>query len=111
MKEINYFVNKKDSGKTRWDLVPWEEVEPLAEILTFGAEKYGDNTWQTIPDGPKRYKAALFRHLVAWCKGEKLDPESGLPHLAHAMCNIVFLMHFEKRDEKKNDFFSEVTKK
>lgn len=98
----DYFEAKEDNGKTRWDLVPWDCVEPLADILTFGAAKYGEASWQSVPDAPKRYKAALFRHLIAWCKGEKIDPESGRSHLHHALCNLVFMIHFEKHPEENN---------
>lgn len=84
-----------DQGKTRWDLVPWEAVEPLADILTFGSKKYGDNSWQRVDNAVERYKAALFRHLIAWCKGERKDPESGRSHLHHVLTNCVFLIWFE----------------
>lgn len=86
---------KYDIGKTRWDLVPFREVEQGAEILTFGAAKYGPNNWQGIE--PDRYFAALMRHLTAWRKGEKADPESGKSHLAHALCCLWFLMWNENK--------------
>lgn len=61
------------------------------KILTYGAQKYGDNNWQNLEQFEDRYYAALMRHLVAWRKGEESDPESGLPHLAHVMANGLFL--------------------
>jgi len=33
-----------------------------------------------------------MRHLVAEYKGEDYDIESGFLHLAHAACNILFLL-------------------
>jgi len=94
--EQKYAPGKKyDQGKTRWDLVPWEAVEPLADILTFGSKKYGDNSWQRVDNAVERYKATLFRHLIAWCKGERKDPESGRSHLHHVLTNCVFLIWFE----------------
>lgn len=56
-----------------------------------GAEKYGENSWRTLPDYWKRYKAALLRHLTAIDNGELIDAESGLPHIDHVLCNAVFL--------------------
>jgi hypothetical protein len=32
-----------------------------------------------------------MRHLLAFWSGEETDPESGLPHLAHALCGLMFL--------------------
>ena len=85
---------KYDNGKPRWDLLPIAEIEDRVKILTFGAEKYAPNNWQKIE--PNRYVAAAFRHFTAWLKGDCVDSESGLSHLAHAGCNILFLMWFEK---------------
>lgn len=80
---------KFDTGKLRWDLLPWEPVEEVVKIMTYGAEKYGANNWQKIDI--ERYWAALFRHLIAFRKGEEADQESGLSHISHALCNLVFI--------------------
>ena len=82
---------KYDYGKVRMDLVPLDVVENIGKVLTYGAQKYSDNSWQNLPDFWKRYKAALLRHLTAIDKGELIDPESGLPHIDHVLCNTVFL--------------------
>jgi hypothetical protein len=54
--------------------------------------KYAPDGWRTVPDAKARYTAALGRHFNAWRSGEEIDPESGLPHLAHVLCNAVFLV-------------------
>lgn len=98
-------VNKKDEGKLPWHLLPDDEIEDIVKVLAFGRKKYAQNTWQTIgPDeygNPPsvRYEDAAKRHLKAWKSGEKLDPESGLSHLAHFACNALFLCFFEKHPE------------
>lgn len=84
---------KYDDKKLRWDLLPIEQVEEIVKILTFGANKYTDNSWQRVENGIERYYAALMRHIVDWRKGEELDPESNIHHLAHAGCNILFLLY------------------
>lgn len=81
---------KDDNGKDRWDLLPIAPIEQVVKVLTMGAGKYGPNNWRNVES--ERYYAALLRHLVAWRKGEKIDQESGLSHLAHAMANVIFLM-------------------
>lgn len=92
---------KLDKGKARWDLLPFEEVEDVVDILTFGAEKYAPNNWQKVDNAKSRYLAATFRHLVSWIKGDKTDKESGKSHLAHACCNILFLMWFDRHQKKE----------
>ena len=82
---------KYDQGKLRYDLVPVEAHEGLAEVFTYGSIKYGDNNWQQVES--ERYVAALFRHLNAWRKGEKHDEESGYHHLKHALTNVAILLY------------------
>ena len=87
---------KYDTGKLRYDLLPPEVMEALASVLTYGAQKYGDNNWQSLTDFDKRYYSALMRHIEAWRKGEICDEESGLPHLHHALANVAFLVYGKK---------------
>ena len=86
---------KHDQEKPRWDLLPMEALAPIVDVLTFGARKYAPDGWRTVPEWRRRYYAALLRHLVAWWRGEKVDPESGLSHLAHAGCCLLFLISLE----------------
>lgn len=93
---------KFDKEKLRWDLIPMECVEEVVKVLTFGAEKYEANNWQKVENAEDRYYAALLRHIVAHRKGETIDPESGLLHLSHVACNVVFLLYFELLKTKNN---------
>ena len=90
---------KFDQGKLQYSLVPTIATKSLAEVLTFGAQKYAPNSWQNVKDGERRYTDALYRHLEAYRSGEKLDTDSNLSHLAHAITNIAFLLHFEQQKE------------
>lgn len=92
---------KLDGGKLRYELLPVEPIEELTKILTYGANKYSANSWQNVEPFFERYYAALMRHLMAWRKGEIIDPESGLHHLSHALCCIAFLITKEIRGENK----------
>ena len=83
---------KFDGEKPKWDLVPWDGMEPVARVLTLGARKYSPDNWRKVPDGRTRYLAAAFRHLVAHARGEVLDPESKEPHLAHCVCCLLFIL-------------------
>ncbi len=91
---------KHDSDKPRFDLMPWRGVASVIDVLTFGARKYAPRSWASVPDGYRRYFAALLRHLWARARGEVVDPESGLPHLAHAACNALFLVELDDEGEE-----------
>lgn len=101
LKAIEEIGKKFDTGKARWDLLPWKPIEQIVKVLTHGSEKYGSYNWTKVTPFRERYFAALIRHLVAWREGEKIDPDSHLSHLAHAACNIVFLMWGEINQEKE----------
>lgn len=87
---------KYDTEKLRTDLIPIAVTNGLAQVLTHGAKKYGDRNWESGIDFNRIYGAA-FRHLFAWWDGEDIDPESGLNHLKHALCNIAFLIHYTEK--------------
>lgn len=53
---------KNDKGKARWDLMPLDIIEDIVMTLNFGVEKYGANTWQSLPDSQNRYFSAALRH-------------------------------------------------
>jgi hypothetical protein len=91
---------KFDRGKPMWDLIPLEQIEKIVEVLTFGANKYAKDKWKEVPDAKERYFASLMRHLTKWRFNEDKDSESGLSHLAHAACCLIFLMWFEDNNNK-----------
>ena len=82
---------KYDEGKPRWDLLPMSQVEDVVKVLTGGSLKYSDDNWKKIPNIQDRYFSAAMRHLTAQRDGERLDRESGLPHLSHAVCCLLFM--------------------
>lgn len=92
---------KLDGDKQRWDLIPFAELEKIVDVITYGARKYAPDNWKLVPDAKARYKAALLRHISAYMQGEEKDSESGLDHLAHAGCNILFLMYFERLEKNE----------
>lgn len=95
---------KHDQRKPALDLVPPAALEAVAEVLTFGAEKYGRHNWRRSGGLEwSRLQAAALRHLVAFGRGEDLDPESGLPHLAHAGCCVLMLLEYQQGGEGIDD--------
>lgn len=95
--------SKKDDlkdDKLRWELLPLTLIKRVVEVFHFGARKYSPNTWQNLDNGYDRYKAAMLRHIVCFEEGERLDPESGLHHLAHAAWNSLAMLYYALRRER-----------
>jgi hypothetical protein len=88
---------KFDNAKPRWSLLPSGTVQQIIAVLEFGAAKYKENNWQHVQNSRDRYYDALMRHVHAWRGGEKNDPESGLHHLAHAGCCLLFLLWLDNQ--------------
>jgi 5'(3')-deoxyribonucleotidase len=84
-----------NEGKIRYDLVPTYAQQEYVKVLTAGSKKYAERNWEL---GMKWSKAiaSLKRHLAAFESGEDYDPETGLLHTAHAMCNAAFLTEYYK---------------
>lgn len=92
---------KFDEGKLDWSLMPWDSVEEILKVLEFGKTKYAAWNWSSNGGFPyMRVFSATMRHLLAWVRGEDNDPETGLSHIAHAGCNILFLLYFIKHKDK-----------
>ena len=97
-------ASKFDSGKPRMDLLPVKPLKQVAEILTYGADKYGPDNWREgKPIAHSRHYAGIQRHLMAYWSGEDLDPETGKSHLAHAACGILFFLELSQSHPELDD--------
>lgn len=67
-------------------------LDEVAGVLSDGAQKYSDHSWKEVPNGENRYLAASLRHISAHMQGEIRDSETGRPHLAHAICSLIFAL-------------------
>lgn len=78
-------------AKPKLSDTPTIGIRQMGQVFTMGAAKYGRFNWREHTVSSSVYYDAAQRHLMAWFDGEDLDPESGLPHLAHVMAcvNIV----------------------
>jgi len=94
---------KLDNDKNRLDLINPTFISGIGKVLTFGAKKYKPYNWQTLRDPQDRYYGAVMRHLMEWRAGSLMDKESGLSHLLHAACNLMFLFWFERRENDKEE--------
>jgi hypothetical protein len=93
---------KLDSGKLPIHLYAFDALEETTKVLDFGARKYSERNWEL---GMKwsRVFSALLRHLFAWWAKRGTDPETGLSHLAHASCCLMFLLAYELRGVGQDD--------
>lgn len=93
---------KFDQDKLPLHLLSTEAMNQTAAVLAFGAQKYAEHNWRNGFAWSRPLSAAM-RHITAFNAGEDKDPESGLSHLAHAACCIMFLLEFEKTHPHLDD--------
>jgi hypothetical protein len=93
---------KHDQGKLPWQLVPWDAVRGVVKVLDFGAKKYAARNWEHGMDWSRLERAAI-NHITSWSLREDRDEETGLSHLFHAACCLLFLAAYEIRGTGKDD--------
>ena len=93
---------KFDEGKPPMDLLPYESLAAVAQVLAFGATKYSRGNWANGINY-SRLLSASMRHIYQYNNGEDLDPETGLSHIAHGICDLLFLLHFIQTEQTKLD--------
>ena len=86
---------KYDGNKAKLYLLPPKSILEVGKVLTYGAEKYDAENWRKVDDLQNRYTSAALRHIFAHMDGEADDQETGLSHLAHAMCCLLFKLEDE----------------
>lgn len=93
---------RKGRKPERYSLIPAEALAEIARVYAFGSAKYDDHNWRK--GFPYSWSwDAMMRHLHAYWSGESTDPESGLPHLAHAAFHINTLLTFDKLELGEDD--------
>ncbi len=83
---------KNIEGKPPMSLISLLFLEQLAQVLAHGSQKYAPNMWRSDPMPFTHEIDSVLRHILAFNRGEDADPDSGLPHLAHAACRLMFLI-------------------
>jgi len=91
-----------NNNKPDLSLIPLCTLEDEARVWMYGKQKYAAWNWAKGMDWSIPLACAL-RHLAAWQRGEENDPESGLPHIAHAMCNLRMITLYSKTYPEGDD--------
>jgi hypothetical protein len=92
---------KFDGFKPDYSLLPFDAIEPVVDVLTYGANKYERDNWRRVRNADQRYIAAALRHISAYQQGEELDQETLMPHVAHAVCCLLFILG--KKDHEQDE--------
>jgi hypothetical protein len=95
---------KVDAGKVRPSLIIEGMARALwavSEVATFGAAKYTDGGWVLVQNGQARYADAQYRHVLKRAKGELIDDDSNLSHLAHEAWNALAKLDLALREQEK----------
>ncbi len=91
-----------NEGKLRWDLLPLPATDEVVRVFTNGANKYDPWNWYRGMKYSTSYNSGT-RHRTDWWKGENIDKESGLPHLAHSIVNDLFNLTYQLEKRKNID--------
>jgi len=93
---------KFDQGKAPLGMLPRVALEQEAQVMEFGAKKYGKFNYRKGMKWSRLIDAAL-RHIYAFADGQDKDEETGLSHLAHARCCLGFLLDYEANSLGEDD--------
>lgn len=92
---------KNDDKKPQLDLLPYDSLVEITRVLEFGAKKYGVDNWKNNL-AIRRLINATLRHVMEFSEGIDIDSESGMSHIAHAGCNILFILWLMKHGDCDN---------
>jgi len=91
-----------NDGKPDYSLIPMHLLADTARVFEYGSRKYAPYNWAKGMKWSVPY-ACLMRHAFAWWRGEQNDAESGLPHTAHMMCNLLMIVHYQHSYNEGDD--------
>lgn len=104
VRTISSTGGEKGTKPERYDLIPVEALAIVAQLYGNGAAKYEAHNWRRGYEWSKSY-AALQRHANAFWRGEDIDEEMGLPHLAAVVFHALALLTFMSEQPEFDDRF------
>ena len=90
---------KYDGTKPEMYLIPPLATLEVGKVLTYGAKKYSPDNWRKLDNLQNRYTSAAMLNMLAHMSGEENDKETGVSHLAHAICCLMFKLEDELLEE------------
>jgi len=98
----NTGANRYNETKAKWSLVDFNALKSMVNVLEYGMNKYDAHNWKKGLPYTDTIESML-RHIFAFLHGEDIDPESGLPHTGHIMCNAMFLSYYYEYKKNMDD--------
>lgn len=98
--------NPKDAvgvRKAPLSVVPMGVVAEIGVGMLEGASKYGRHNYRGVGVRASVYFDATMRHLISWWEGEDLDPDSGMSHIAKALCSLAVLRDAQMQEMCEDD--------
>lgn len=99
-------TNPKDfMGADKIPFHLWPETATILGALALldGACKYGRSNFRAVGVRASIYYDAARRHMNKWFEGQDIDPDSGLPHLAHTLACIAILIESSEKGNLTDD--------
>jgi hypothetical protein len=92
---------KLDSNKPDMSLLGMfgKALLAVAEVGTFGADKYTRGGWQHVPNGFDRYTAAMLRHYFKE-DGSDMDDDLPVLHASQVCWNALARLELKLKEKK-----------
>jgi len=97
------YGKKFDEEKPKMYLLPPKATIEVSKVLTFGAQKYDEENWRKLDNLQNRYTGGALRHIFAHMDNEQTDLDSGISHLAHAICCLLFKLEIELEQKSEKE--------
>lgn len=104
----NKILARFNHGKPQWTMMDFKSMEPMIQVMMYGAKKYERDNWKKACPARLSLLDSLMRHYIKLVEGESIDPESGLPHIGHLMCNAMFYSYWEQKTNGQFEDFIDI---
>ncbi len=88
------FTTEDGTIKSLVENIPSDVLLQIGDVLSFGAKKYTPTQWRDKPTTPNKRIGSALRHIYSHQAGEELDKESELPHIHHAITQLLMAAHY-----------------
>lgn len=93
--------SKAKNGPHLCDDLVWKVLAEVCSVLEYESIKGGPEGFAKVlaPSDAQMYREECRKHLIAEATTGGRDPQSNLPHWAHALCYCLFLIYVADQHE------------